>query len=110
MYINPIELLDNQLYHAIQFDRLDYAWQPTAKHIMDYRNKRLNMGDFIKLYKGKNDPLVPIHSDSTDGIVEKITPGYHDIRIIVSDPQKNMRTIKGTIFYMEPFDISKGSI
>ena len=98
--------LDDQLYHTMQFDRLDYGWQSTAKHIMDYRNKRLNLGDFIKLYKGKNDPSVPIHSDSTEGIVEKITPGHHEIKIIISDPQKNMRMIKGTIFYMEPFDIS----
>ena len=64
------------------------------------------MSNTNKLYKGNNDPSVPIHSDSTLGIVEKITPGYHEIRIIASDPQKNVRTIKGTIFYMEPFEIS----
>ena len=98
--------LDNKLYHALEFERLDYSWQSTSKFVIDYRNKRLNLGNFIKLYRNDNDPKIPIHSDSTTGIIEKITPGYHDIRIVVLDAKKNMRTVKGTIFFMEPFDIT----
>ena len=92
--------LDNQLYHALEFERLDYSWQSTSNFVIDYRNKRLNLGNFIKLYKNDNDPKIPIHSDSTTGIIEKITPGYHDIRIVVLDAKKNMRTVKGTIFFL----------
>ena len=98
--------LDNKLYHALEFERLDYSWQSTSNFVIDYRNKRLNLGNFIKLYRNDNDPKIPIHSDSTTGIIEKITPGYHDIRIVVLDAKKNMRTVKGTIFFMEPFDIT----
>ena len=72
--------IDEKLHHYLQFDRLDYNWLPTANYIRDYRNARLNMGDFIKLYQNDTDPKVPIHNNATNGILN-ISPGYHSIKI-----------------------------
>jgi hypothetical protein len=96
--------IDESLHHSLQFDRLDYNWLSTANFIKDYRNARLNLGDFVKLYHNKTDPSVPIHSDSTKGILE-LTPGYHDIKIHIMDHLMNLRIVRGTVFNMAPFDI-----
>jgi len=96
--------IDESLHHSLQFDRLDYNWLSTANFIKDYRNARLNLGDFVKLYHNETDPSVPIHSDSTKGILE-LTPGYHDIKIHIMDHLMNLRIVRGTVFNMAPFDI-----
>lgn len=97
--------IDNKLHHSLQFDRLDYNWLSTASFIKDYRNSRLNLGDFIKLYRNKTDPMVPVHSDSSSGILD-LTPGYHQIKILVMDVLKNTRIVNGTILKMEPFEMT----
>jgi len=97
--------VDEKLHHSLQFDRLDYNWLPTANYIRDYRNARLNMGDFIKLYQNQSDPKVPIHADSTNGILN-LTPGYHAIKILIMDVLKNTRMVHGTIFSMAPFEVT----
>ena len=97
--------IDEKLYHTLQFDRLDYKWLSTANYIKDYRNARLNLGDFIKLYRNEGDPMVPIHADSTNGVLD-LTPGFHDIKILVMDVLKNKRPIHGTVFKMPPFEIT----
>ncbi|MBT4784785.1 MAG: M23 family metallopeptidase [Candidatus Marinimicrobia bacterium] len=96
--------IDEKLHHSLQFDRLDYNWLSTANFIKDYNNARLNLGNFIKLYRNETDPSVPIHSSSTNGILE-LTPGHHDIKIHVMDHLMNLRIIRGTVFIMAPFDL-----
>jgi len=96
--------IDETLHHSLQFGRLDYNWLTTANFIKDYRNARLNLGNFIKLYHNETDPNVPIHSDSTDGILD-LTPGYHDIKIHIMDHLANLRIVRGTVLNMAPFDI-----
>ncbi|MEA1882293.1 MAG: M23 family metallopeptidase [Candidatus Marinimicrobia bacterium] len=96
--------IDEKLHHSLQFDRLDYNWLPTANYIRDYRNARLNLGDFIKLYRNEADPRVPIHADSTNGILD-LTPGYHSVKILVMDVLKNTRAVHGTVFKMAPFKV-----
>ena len=96
--------IDEKLHHTLQFDRLDYNWLQTANFIRDYRNARLNLGNFIKLYKNDSDPIVPIHADSTNGILN-LTPGYHTVKILVMDVLENTRVIHGTVFNMAPFEV-----
>jgi hypothetical protein len=64
----------------------------------------LNLGNFIKLYKNDSDPIVPIHADSTNGILN-LTPGYHTVKILVMDVLENTRVIHGTVFNMAPFEV-----
>ena len=97
--------IDEEIYHSLQFDQLDYNWQSTANFINDYRNSRLNLGNFIKLYRNQSDPKVPIHNEVTNGIID-LSQGYHDIKILVMDTQGNTRVLNGTVFVMEPFDIT----
>ena len=96
--------LNGQLYHSLEFEKLNYNWQSTANYINDYRNSRLNMGDFVKLYRNYNDPLIPIHSSDSDGAFE-LNKGYHDIKILIYDAQKNVRIVNGTLFFMNPYEI-----
>ena len=96
--------LNGQLYHSREFEKLNYNWQSTANYINDYRNSRLNMGDFVKLYRNYNDPLIPIHSSDSDGTFE-LNKGYHDIKILIYDAQKNVRIVNGTLFFMNPYEI-----
>ena len=97
--------IDGEIYHSLKFDRLDYNWQSTANFINDYRNSRLNFGNFIKLYRNDSDPKVPIHNQVTTGILD-LSQGYHDIKIIVMDTKDNKRILNGTVFVMKPFDIT----
>ena len=97
--------LNGQLYHSLEFEKLNYNWQSTANYINDYRNSRLNMGDFVKLYRNYNDPLIPIHSSDSDGTFE-LNKGYHDIKILIYDAQKNVRIVNGTLFFMNPYEIN----
>ena len=97
--------IDEKFHHSLQFDRLDYKWLPTANYILDYRNARLNLGNFIKLYKNNSDPRVPIHADSTNGILD-LKPGYHSVKILIMDVLKNTRTVHGNVFNMAPFQIT----
>ena len=96
--------LNGQLYHSLEFEKLNYNWQSTANYINDYRNSRLNMGDFIKLYRNYNDPLIPVHSSDSNGTFE-LNKGYHDIKILIYDAQKNVRIVNGTLFFMNPYEI-----
>ena len=96
--------LNGQLYHSLEFEKLNYNWQSTANYINDYRNSRLNMGDFIKLYRNYNDPLIPVHSSDSDGTFE-LNKGYHDIKILIYDAQRNVRIVNGTLFFMNPYEI-----
>ena len=96
--------LNGQLYHSLEFEKLNYSWQSTANYINDYRNSRLNMGDFVKLYRNYNDPLIPVHSSDSDGTFE-LNKGYHDIKILIYDAQKNVRIVNGTLFFMNPYEI-----
>ena len=96
--------LNGQLYHSLEFEKLNYNWQSTANYINDYRNSRLNMGDFVKLYRNYNDPLIPVHSSDSDGTFE-LNKGYHDIKILIYDAQKNVRIVNGTLFFMNPYEI-----
>ena len=96
--------LNGKLYHSLEFEKLNYNWQSTANYINDYRNSRLNMGDFVKLYRNYNDPLIPVHSSDSDGTFE-LNKGYHDIRILIYDAQKNVRIVNGTLFFMNPYEI-----
>ena len=96
--------LNGKLYHSLEFEKLNYNWQSTANYINDYRNSRLNMGDFVKLYRNYNDPLIPVHSSDSDGTFE-LNKGYHDIKILIYDAQKNVRIVNGTLFFMNPYEI-----
>ena len=96
--------LNGQLYHSLEFEKLNYNWQSTANYINDYRNSRLNMGDFVKLYRNYNDPLIPVHCSDSDGSFE-LNKGYHDIKILIYDAQKNVRIVNGTLFFMNPYEI-----
>ena len=96
--------LNGRLFHSLEFEKLNYNWQSTANYINDYRNSRLNMGDFVKLYRNYNDPLIPVHSSDSDGTFE-LNKGYHDIRILIYDAQKNVRIVNGTLFFMNPYEI-----
>ena len=79
---HKIEIYINEKrFHSLEFERLDYKWQSTANYINDYRNYRLNFGNFIKLYQNEYDPKVPIHNEVTDGIID-LSQGYHDIKIV----------------------------
>ena len=100
--------LNDKLYHNLEFEQLDYGLQSTANFINDYRNSRLNLGNFIKLYKNFGDPYVPIHTQESDGTLE-LNKGYHKIKILVHDAKGNIRIVRGTLFYMNPFqiDVSK---
>ena len=100
--------LNDKLYHNLEFEKLDYGLQSTANFINDYRNSRLNQGNFIKLYKNFGDPYVPIHTQESDGTLE-LNKGYHKIKILVHDAKGNIRIVRGTLFYMNPFqiDVSK---
>ena len=100
--------LNDKLYHNLEFEQLDYGLQSTANFINDYRNSRLNLGNFIKLYKNFGDPYVPIHTQESDGTLE-LNKGYHKIKILIHDAKGNIRIVRGTLFYMNPFqiDVSK---
>ena len=54
------------------------------------------------------DPNVPIHSQESDGTLE-LNKGYHKIKILIHDAKGNIRIVRGTLFYMNPFqiDVSK---
>ncbi len=97
--------LNNKLFHSMQFEKLNYNWQSTANYINDYRNSRLNLGDFIKLYQNYNDPLIPVHSTDGDGTLE-LNKGYHEIKLLIYDAQENIRIVHGTLFFMNPFEIA----
>ena len=71
--------LNQEIFHSLKFEKLNYNWQSTANYINDYRNSRLNLGDFIKLYRNYGDPTVPIHSLETDGTLD-LNKGYHKDR------------------------------
>ncbi len=96
--------LNGKLYHNLRFEQLNYNLQSTANFINDYRNSRLNLGSFIKLYKNFGDPKVSIHAEESDGILD-LNKGYHDVKILVYDAQENVRIVRGTLFCMNSFQL-----
>lgn len=104
----PSELslwVDGKKYYSLNFDKLDYRLMPTANYVKNYKSARLNLGNFINLYRKETTPSIPIHSDELMGILD-LTPGYHHIKINVIDAVGNTSVAQGVVFSMPPFELS----
>ncbi|NOZ03654.1 MAG: M23 family metallopeptidase [FCB group bacterium] len=102
-------LVDNNLKYDLIYDQLDYDQSRYVNTVVDYRLKRLNLGEFQKLYRLDDYPKLTIHKSKENGILT-LPPGYHDLQIRVFDQAGNSSTIKGTVFINPPSKMKIESI
>ncbi len=96
--------VDSRPVFDLTFRRLDYEFMSTVNFVKDYRTARLNLGEFVKLYHLKKEPVSTVFPDSITGILD-LAPGYHRLRIIIQDAAGNKVNAVGTVFSMPPFEM-----
>lgn len=97
-------MLDNEVVYTVSYDSLVYHQAGFERTVKDYRLFRLNEGQFHKLYRRPEHPVLSIHKDEEAGIIE-MTPGYHEIQINVYDAAGNKAVARGTAFGSPPVEI-----
>ncbi|MEE1574207.1 MAG: M23 family metallopeptidase, partial [Candidatus Neomarinimicrobiota bacterium] len=99
---------DNEQYR-VEFERFAFDQSKLIELERDYSLKRLNDGEFHRLFADENSHGLGFISKQSDGKLA-LSPGYHRVLIKLYDAQKNLVNIKGVIYQAPPIDISVSEI
>ena len=92
--------VDNVELFKIEYDKYDFKNNHLEEITIDNSLRRLNDGDFHKLFLIDKNLKTNFIKNDSDGILN-LTEGYHSVLIKVFDHKNNLSTIKGT-FYVAP--------
>jgi len=92
--------VDNVELFKIEYDKYDFKNNHLEEITIDNTLRRLNDGDFHKLFLIDKNLKTNFIKNDSDGILN-LTEGYHNVLIKVFDHKNNLSTIKGT-FYVAP--------
>ena len=92
--INDVELF------KIKYDKYDFKNNHLEEITIDNTLRRLNDGDFHRLFTLNDDLKTNFIKDNGNGILN-LSSGYHSVLIKLFDHNNNISTVKGT-FYVAP--------
>ena len=96
--VNDVELF------RIEYDKYDFKNNHLEEITIDNSLRRLNDGDFHRLFLIDNNLKTNFIKNNSNGILN-LSQGYHNVLIKVFDHNNNISTIKGTFYVTPPIQI-----
>lgn len=96
--------LDNKIIYRINYDKIPFQQGKNVKTLIEYSQKRQNVGEYKKLYRMPFHPKTSIHNSDSNGII-RISPGYHKIKIKIFDSENNISVCEGILIGSFPSEI-----
>lgn len=96
--VNDVELF------RIEYDKYDFKNNHLEEITIDNSLRRLNDGDFHRLFLIDNNLKTNFIKNNSNGILN-LSQGYHNVLIKLFDHNNNISTIKGTFYVTPPIQI-----
>lgn len=96
--VNDVELF------RIEYDKYDFKNNHLEEITIDNSLRRLNDGDFHRLFLINNNLKTNFIKNNSNGILN-LSQGYHNVLIKLFDHNNNISTIKGTFYVAPPIQI-----
>ncbi|MAI88452.1 MAG: hypothetical protein CMF98_05260 [Candidatus Marinimicrobia bacterium] len=96
--VNDVELF------RIEYDKYDFKNNHLEEITIDNSLRRLNDGDFHRLFLIDNNLKTNFIKNNSNGILN-LSQGYHNVLIKLFDHNNNISTIKGTFYVAPPIQI-----
>ncbi len=94
-------VIDGNIEYVLKFDHLDYDTADQVQLVRNHSFKRLNLGTYHNLYQTTKGIRSEVQSTQLDGII-KLSPGYHQLEVRVTDANGNTASGSGLIFDHPP--------
>ena len=97
--------INNKLSFELNYNRIPYSQTNNVRTLVQFELKKQNLGEYQKLYRLPEHPKMSVHKLDQNGIIT-LTPGYHKIKIIITDAAGNTAIANGVILGTFPMSIN----
>ena len=101
--------IDNKLMFSLNYDRIPYNQTNNVRTLVQFELKKQNLGEYQKLYRLTEHPKMSVHGIEDNGIIT-LTPGYHKVKILITDAAGNTATAEGILLGTFPMSIDMKEI
>ena len=96
--------INNKLSFELNYNRIPYSQTNNVRTLVQFELKKQNIGEYQKLYKLPEHPKMSVHKLDESGIIT-LSPGYHKIKIIITDAAGNTAIAKGVMLGTFPMSV-----
>ena len=101
--------IDNKLMFSLNYNRIPYNQTNNVRTLVQFELKKQNLGEYQKLYRLSEHPKMSVHGLKTNGIIT-LSPGYHKVKILITDAAGNTATAEGILLGTFPMSIDMKEI
>ena len=96
--------IDNKPVFTLNYNRIPYSQTNNVRTLVQFELKKQNLGEYQKLYRLTEHPKMSVHGLENNGIIS-VSPGYHKIRILITDAAGNTANAEGVLLGTFPMSI-----
>ena len=96
--------IDNKPVFMLNYNRIPYSQTNNVRTLVQFELKKQNLGEYQKLYRLTEHPKMSVHGLEDNGIIS-VSPGYHKIRIQITDAAGNTANAEGVLLGTFPMSV-----
>ena len=96
--------IDNNPAFTLNYNRIPYSQTNNVRTLVQFELKKQNLGEYQKLYRLPEHPKMSVHGLENNGIIN-VSPGYHKIRILITDAAGNTANAEGVLLGTFPMSV-----
>ena len=97
--------IDNKPVFTLNYNRIPYSQTNNVRTLVQFELKKQNLGEYQKLYRLTEHPKMSVHGLEDNGIIS-VSPGYHKIRILITDAAGNTANAEGVLLGTFPMSVA----
>lgn len=97
--------IDNKPVFTLNYNRIPYSQTNNVRTLVQFELKKQNLGEYQKLYRLTEHPKMSVHGLDDNGIIS-VSPGYHKIRILITDAAGNTANAEGVLLGTFPMSVA----
>ena len=97
--------IDNKPVFTLNYNRIPYSQTNNVRTLVQFELKKQNLGEYQKLYRLPEHPKMSVHGLEDNGIIS-VSPGYHKIRILITDAAGNTANAEGVLLGTFPMSVA----
>ena len=97
--------IDNKPVFTLNYNRIPYSQTNNVRTLVQFDLKKQNLGEYQKLYRLPEHPKMSVHGLDDNGIIS-VSPGYHKIRILITDAAGNTANAEGVLLGTFPMSVA----